>query len=146
MYEADRDITPVTFDKHQIEYRPAEKAEKIPLILVDDNVAILEMLSEGLTRYGFEVTKAEDGFKALKSLERESFKLVITDFQMPGMNGLELASTIKRQYPSMIVVLMTGTDRSYLEEKQELKDIDLFVPKPFRISTFVDMVGAILKQ
>ena len=132
MYEADRDITPVTFDKHQIEYRPAEKAEKIPLILVDDNVAILEMLLEGLTRYGFEVTKAEDGFKALKSLERESFKLVITDFQMPGMNGLELASTIKRQYPSMIVVLMTGTDRSYLEEKQELKDIVSFRSQAFQ--------------
>ena len=146
MYEADRSITPVTSDKHQIAYRPSEKTKKIPLMLVDDNAAIREVLSEGLSRYGFEVTKAEDGFEALRSLGRECFKLVITDFQMPGMNGLELASAIKKQYPAMIVVLMTGTDRSYLEGKQQWKDVDLFVPKPFRISTFVDMVGGILKQ
>ena len=146
MYEADRGITPLTINKPHTPYLPAERAGEISAMIVDDNRLVLEVLSENLIHYGFKVTLADDAFEALDFLDRESFQMVITDFQMPGMDGLALATIIKKRYPAMIVILTSGMDRAYLEGKQELKDIDFFFPKPFDMKLFLSTVGGILKQ
>jgi DNA-binding response OmpR family regulator len=146
MYEADRGVAPLTYDKPHIQYPPLKGTGGIPVMVVDDNSLVLEVLSENLTRYGFKVTSAEDAFEALSFLDREDYKLVITDFQMPGMDGLALASTIKKRYPAMIVILTTGMDKGYFEEIQGMQNIDLFIPKPFNMRTFLAGIGKMLKQ
>ena len=79
-------------------------------MIVDDNRLVLEVLSQNLIHYGFKVTLADDAFEALGFLDREDFQMVITDFQMPGMDGLALATIIEKRYPAMIIILTSGLD------------------------------------
>lgn len=146
MHDTYRSIAPLTYDKQNTGYLPAETAEKMPVMLVDDNRQILELLSESLTRYGYRVTRADDGFKALSVLDKEDFKLVVTDFHMPGMDGSTLASAIKKRHPGMVILLATGLGKEFLEEKRKLENIDLFIRKPFAMSTFLDIIGRIFKM
>lgn len=147
MHHGKRSITPAGFDKPRPGWPSIKKAEKIPVIVVDDDRQILEMISTVLTHYlGFRVTKAGNAFEALSSMEQKTFKVVITDFQMPGMDGLVLASTIKKRDPGMIIILLTGVNRDVLEGKTELKDIDLVIHKPFKLGKLLDKIGGIVDR
>ena len=66
--------------------------KKRDILLVDDDRGLLHLLSAFLRLEKFDVAVAPHGFSALKLLEGECVSLLITDFDMPGMNGLELAS------------------------------------------------------
>jgi PleD family two-component response regulator len=61
------------------------------ILVVDDDGLTLALISDLLQSRGFEVQQASDGAQAFKLLEREWFPVIITDWQMPVMNGLELA-------------------------------------------------------
>ena len=66
------------------------------VLVVDDEYLIVEVLTLALEDVGFMVTQASNGKKALEALHREGLSLVVCDFMMPLMNGLELAEEIRR--------------------------------------------------
>ena len=96
--------------------------------MVDDEPNVLEILTPMLG--GNEVTTAGDGQTAIQRLAEREFDLVLCDWIMGSVSGLEVAEAAKRRRPRTVVVLMTGW---------ELKDtpadrhpaIDLVLPKPF---------------
>ena len=67
------------------------------VLIVDDEEALLPLLQKKLTRLdpSYEVLTARDGFSALEQLKQQDFDLVITDFKMPEMDGLELLTSIR---------------------------------------------------
>ena len=115
-----------------------ELQKKIPTVLiVDDESEICDFLSRALSEY--DVVTAEDGVDALESVEDRPPNLVITDVNMPNMDGLELLSKLKDERPELPVIGLSG----YVEEEAAAKlGFDDFVFKPMRVAQLRGMVKA----
>jgi len=78
------------------------------VLIVDDEPSILQSLGGLLSDEGFEVTTAANGYEALKNIETDSPDLVLLDIWMPGMDGIETLTEIKRDNPFIQVIIITG--------------------------------------
>ncbi len=78
------------------------------ILLVDDEEAIRETLSRFLRRKGFAVTTASTGEDALAAASRSAPDMVVSDLNMPGMGGVELIARIKRRFPEVMTIVLTG--------------------------------------
>lgn len=78
------------------------------VLIVDDEATIIESLEGILSDDGFEVMHAFNGYEALKQIEAHSPDIVLLDIWMPGMDGIETLKEIKKEYPSLPVVMITG--------------------------------------
>ncbi len=82
----------------------------VRILVVDDETAVLRIMARTLARYGGEITQAESAPQALAAVAGNAFDVVVTDISMPGMTGIELASTLKaQQYPAPIL-FVTGAE------------------------------------
>lgn len=88
--------------------RPIDPAELIRVMLVDDEVDFLESLKKVFQRRNMEITTAESGEEALALLKESLVDVVVLDVKMPGMDGLEVLRRIKRDFPSVEVILLSG--------------------------------------
>jgi DNA-binding NtrC family response regulator len=84
--------------------------QRTGILVVDDNNDACEILATALGQSGYAVETFTDGFQALARLAQRRFTLVLTDLQMPGMNGLELIQRIHQVDAGVPVILMTGGD------------------------------------
>jgi DNA-binding NtrC family response regulator len=78
------------------------------ILLVDDEEKFLEMLSLRLKESGEAVLTASSGSRCLEMLEQEEVDVVILDVKMPGMDGIETLQEVKRRYPLVEVIMLTG--------------------------------------
>ncbi len=80
------------------------------LLLVDDETGFLDAMSRRLTKRNFTVKTADSGMAALDILrdEGDQIEVVILDVKMPGMDGIETLTEIKRKFPLMEVIMLTG--------------------------------------
>ena len=85
---------------------PTESKQKI--LVADDNRMVLTMVCQMLTSLAYDVQEADHGLEALTLFEKEKFDLVLTDIQMPYMDGWELTRRVKSLAPGMHVIAMTG--------------------------------------
>jgi CheY-like chemotaxis protein len=102
-------------------------------LVVDDSSTqrrIVRKLLNGL-RFPLDVTEAEDGIDALKQLASGKFDFVFLDYHMPGLNGLETLSEIKRLHPSVQVVLMTSTEDEAVIKRAQTAGAAALLRKPF---------------
>ena len=100
---------------------------------VDDDEIALDVLEAAVTSEGYEFIRASDGYEALKKMQEERIQLVISDWMMPGMSGVELAKEIREKGASHYVYIIILTSRS---ERADLLDglqagADDFIIKPF---------------
>ncbi len=114
------------------------KGKKV--LLVDDEVEFTAGLSKILRRRGFEVEPASDGLTAVSRIANESFNVVILDVKMPGMDGIQVLSEIKRLGIDSRVILLTG-HLSISEEEKGLKEgAFAYLFKPFPVLKLVNLV------
>jgi CheY-like chemotaxis protein len=114
------------------------------ILVVDDEYLIADILSFALEDEGFMVVKASNGQKGLEVLERERPALIITDFMMPVMDGLEFASAV-RALPSVSklpIILMSGAQAHIGMQRSDL--FDAVLAKPFNIDLMVAEVRKLL--
>lgn len=83
---------------------------KVPsyIMLVDDEEDFVEMLSLRLKEIGENVVSAYSGRECLEKLEKEEIDVIVLDIKMPGMDGIETLQEIKRRYPLVEVIMLTG--------------------------------------
>lgn len=112
------------------------------ILLVDDEKALRLLLAAALEYNDYDVDIAENGTQAMQYLDGGSYDLVITDYMMPEMNGLELTRKIRAQYPSMPVIVMTGTESAYDLLQSEAT---MCIAKPFDLFELKDRIQEILK-
>jgi DNA-binding NtrC family response regulator len=79
------------------------------VLVVEDEPAILETTSMALGDEGHQVTLASNGAQAIASLERQSFDVVLLDLGLPDIAGLDLLQAIRKRWPSVSVVVVTGS-------------------------------------
>jgi CheY-like chemotaxis protein len=101
------------------------------ILMAEDYKITQDIVSEFLEYLGFEVSLASNGVEALAAFSKHDFDLVLTDFQMPAMDGLTLAGHIKETSPRTPVVLMTGADREDFWNQAGKKSVDSVIFKPF---------------
>jgi len=82
--------------------------EKMKMMLVDDEERFLSTTKKLLSRKGYDVITATSGAEALEELRVHNIHVVILDVKMPGMDGLETLKAIKRTYPLVEVIMLTG--------------------------------------
>ena len=107
-------------------------SEKI--LVVDDDDTIRDVVSKMLCRLGFEVSSADSAESGLALFFKNKFDLVITDFSMSGMDGINLAYYIKEKSPSTQVVLMTGDDKAVILSKIKGTAVAKALFKPFTLA------------
>ncbi len=108
----------------------AARDSEITVLVVDDAAIDRRMTGANLERnLGWRVAYAEDGAAALAAMERETPRLVVTDLCMPGMDGLELVAAVRRQYPSVPVVLMTAFGNEEIAMQALREGAASYVPK-----------------
>jgi DNA-binding response OmpR family regulator len=78
------------------------------LLLVDDEVGYLEVLSKRLTHRGFDVTTASSGEEAIRALRKWEFDLAVVDLKMEDMDGIEVLKVLKKMDPALQVIILTG--------------------------------------
>ncbi len=103
------------------------------ILLVEDEVAVRTVATRLLRRRGYEVTECSDAEEALSRAGDLDFDVLVTDVTMPGMSGVELAETLRRQRPEIGVLFVSG----YTESAGSLGDIEVFLQKPFTSDTLL---------
>lgn len=118
------------------------------ILVVEDSPTMRALITASLEEISgeFKVTEAENGFEALRALPRESFNLIITDINMPDINGLELVSFVKSNpaYESipLIIVSTEGSERD-LDRGVSL-GADAYIVKPFDPNDLREVVCGLL--
>jgi DNA-binding NtrC family response regulator len=78
------------------------------LLIVDDDISILPFLSQHLSDLGYRVRSVEDGSSALSEIENELPDILLSEIDLPGAPGVQFLSTVRRKFPSIRVVAMSG--------------------------------------
>jgi len=119
-----------------------QPAEGRRVLVVDDDPLFLDALVETVSQLGYQAEGAQDSYSALMSLAREPASVVVADVSMPEMNGFDLLKTLKRQYPQVSVVIMTGHNLSEPAAAMIRDHADAYLTKPFR----QDAIREVLSQ
>jgi DNA-binding NtrC family response regulator len=82
--------------------------EKMKMMLVDDEERFLSTTKKLISRKGYDVVTASSGAEALEELGSSNIHVVILDVKMPGMDGMETLKAIKKKYPLVEVIMLTG--------------------------------------
>ena len=116
------------------------------ILVVEDDMDLREALGDTLRMAGYQTVLVQDGRLALDAIEHSEPALVITDIQMPRMDGHELLKHIKQRWPEMPVMLMTAYG-SIQKAVEAMRDgaID-YLTKPFEAEVLVNMVGRYVSQ
>ena len=114
------------------------------LLCVDDDPGIRRLYEAMLGTYGYEVLVAEGGHQALNLFRSKTKEIdaVISDYEMPGMNGAQLAAELKRHDPEIPVIVISGF-LPILEQTPYF--VDAAVPKGASVEEIVDHIEALLE-
>ncbi len=116
------------------------------VLIVDDDPDVLFLLTRFLAELGsdFQLTSCNSGQEALALSQTKSFDLAISDYDMPGLNGLQLANALKERQPDLKFILVTGRGGATLVT--EVSDFPLigFIAKPFTPDLVRKVVRAVL--
>ncbi|WP_298439192.1 response regulator [Geobacter sp.] len=101
------------------------------IIVVDDDPDVLFFVKAVFDRGGFEVSCAENGEQALQLLAQGDYQLMLTDLNMPGMDGIELARRARTLRPELTVILATGQSSTQVRQWAATAGISAVFGKPF---------------
>lgn len=108
-----------------------------PVLIVEDDEDIREAIRDALEEDGIRVTSCEDGAAALDAAKGICFRVVVTDYQMPGMTGVEVTRLLRARCPDSFIIGLSGEKR----EKDFLAaGADVFIRKPFSFEELISLI------
>ena len=139
----------LTFPAHIPEKAQIEEVEpevgSLRVLAIDDQDFILETIKDVLKEMGHGFTGFTSPDEAIKNFRPNQYDVIITDLEMPGMNGQEFAENIKAIEPTIPIILLSGWFIDLKDDKAMTKVIDFTLPKPFTVEDiqklFVKVVG-----
>jgi CheY-like chemotaxis protein len=117
------------------------------VLVVDDSVMLLNYIEESFRAYSdkFSVITAKDGLEAIEILKKNTIDLMVTDLQMPRVDGLGLLAYAKKYFPSIPCIVMSAHGTPKILEKIQ-SGILQFIEKPFKAKDLADIVVNALKS
>jgi CheY-like chemotaxis protein len=118
------------------------------ILVVDDDPIVRRMLSLMLQRSSHSAVPVESGEDALESLRDEAFDLVITDLDMPDMNGIELLRQVRRdeRLRSLPVIMLTASAEDQDDAIARAEGVSAFLTKPAGSQELTETVNRVLSQ
>jgi len=117
------------------------------ILVVDDDALLRGMVAEWLSQVGYRVCEAQDGVAALALLRGAPVRLLITDMQMPSLNGAEMLAIVRREFPTMPVIAMSGQFDSgfgFTRETAIKQGATKVLAKPFSRDDLLALVHAVV--
>jgi len=118
------------------------------VLFVDDEEQIRKLLSTWLARHGYEVTVANDGWEALKAIRAKAPDLVITDVNMPNMNGLELTRRMRTDHRTARIPVIMLSARKQADDVLSgyAEGADEYIPKPVEMAVLAAKVEVLIRR
>jgi DNA-binding response OmpR family regulator len=117
------------------------------ILVVDDDPAIRQLLTDVLEIEGYEVTLAVDGIAAVRAVKGASPDFVVLDVMMPGLDGFEVLSTIRAQGGEPVPVLMlTAAAEADADSRAWANGVDFYLAKPFTPDSVLDLIDSVLTR
>ena len=116
------------------------------ILIVEDNPMNMELIMDLLEFYGYNVTEAEDGIKALECLAEKKFDIILLDMQLPKMDGLEVLEQIKKNPETADIPVIAVTAHAMKGSEEhfiEMGCVD-YISKPIDIHRFRAMIDKYL--
>ena len=113
------------------------------ILVVDDEAGIRILLSEVLSSNGFQVSLAKDGIESLEKMEKDHFDLVVTDINMPRLDGVAMLKTMKENGRTEKVIVMTGNISDTRLQDPEMYRVESHLFKPFGIAAFLSTIDSL---
>jgi DNA-binding NtrC family response regulator len=116
------------------------------ILIVDDDRILCKNLKEHLISKGYIPICAYSGMEAIGVIKESDFHLVLTDLQMPYIDGFGLLKFIKQTKAELPVILMTGDDDSTVKDKAFELGVSEFIKKPFNMEYMMRTIDNVLKE
>jgi two-component system, chemotaxis family, sensor kinase CheA len=129
------------------EFKPPMPVQQKRILVVDDTITARILMKNILESAGYVIKTANDGTEALKLLAKEKFDLLVTDIEMPKMNGIELTAAVRNdiKISSIPIILVTSmTDQHYREKGTEAGANAFFVKSSFDQNNLVDVIKQLI--
>jgi two-component system, NtrC family, response regulator AtoC len=116
------------------------------ILVVEDEILVSWSLVKSLSRNGFDVSVVETGEKAQELIGTNHYDLVITDVNLPSIDGFEVASYAKSIHPEIPIIVMSALAENSSKESALPLNIDRFVEKPFDIIEIIEIINGLLPR
>ncbi len=120
-----------------------EITRKARVLVVDDDLNLLDLLNDTLNVIGYETVPAHGGIEALERLKQGRYDVMVTDIKMPDLDGIQLLKKVRRQYPDMPVLFITGYASPQMIGEAAP---DGLLTKPFRIAHIEELIEETLAR
>jgi PAS domain S-box-containing protein len=124
----------------------SDETARLRILVIDDEAPVRETLAEMLVAVNHQVELAGSGLEALEKLRQGGFDLVFTDLAMPEMDGWETARLIRKDWPNMRIVLVTGYGPTTAPPSGEEDLVDAIIGKPFDFAQVGSTLNALARQ
>ena len=112
--------------------------KNLKTLLIDDNAIIRDTMQMLFTKKGWLLKTYETAEEGLQALEKESFDIIICDFQLPGIDGVEFFKRVLVSHPDSIKILISGYGNDGVISEAFDIGVHAFIKKPFSLMAFLD--------
>jgi YesN/AraC family two-component response regulator len=118
-----------------------EKLKKLKLLFVEDEADLVEIITDTLKKLDANFLSAKNGQEALELIEQNrDIDIIVTDINMPVMNGLKMIEELKKRGFNIPVIIMSAhTETDFINKAKEL-GVDNYLLKPFDFIKFIDLI------
>ncbi len=138
------------FDRQPVEnekkYEFSNKISKLKVLVVDDNPDSLDIVSKILNSFGYECILLQHPKDAHRLLSNNKFDLMITDWNMPEMTGLELSALAKKDWPKLPIIMLTGFGKDDQKIESERIGVECFLTKPVNSAVLFDAIRMVFGE
>jgi DNA-binding NtrC family response regulator len=120
--------------------------DKRRILIVDDQESMRVLLQDMLNVMGYEADVAEGGEEALTIMAGADFDLVLSDLNMPGMDGTALLKAVKTDHPDIPVVIITGYGTFHTEKRVMREGADGYISKPCTLAKLEHTISAVFSS
>jgi CheY-like chemotaxis protein len=113
-------------------------------VVADDEPEIRDLIAEYLITLGYDVAKASDGFEALLLVRDFRPNLLVLDLMMPRLGGIDALGHIRRAYPNVVVVVLTGTPDDALRDRVVRLGAAALLPKPLDLEVLGTIISGVV--
>ncbi len=116
------------------------------ILVVDDEPWVCDIMSDALSSQGHKVDSAGDGAEAAEKLKSGKFSIVVTDMEMPRMDGMQLIEHIRRNYSDIDIIAITGHGMKYRYTEVVEAGASDFIAKPFTVNELEAKINRLIRE
>jgi len=121
-------------------------SDTINILVLDDEPIVCTRLKPSLDKEGYRTETFTDSQAAMQRLEEQFFDIVVTDFKMPGVDGMELLKFVRQKWPKTRVIIISGFATVDVTREAFQSGVHDVIAKPFKISQLKDLIKRVADE